>query len=55
MKMIRSAKVPPVFATTIVRHKPAINRNIDDDNWCIKNSNKYARKNLPSLQAKFAS
>ncbi len=31
MKMMRSAKLPPVLATTIVRHSPAMARNIADD------------------------
>ncbi len=31
MKIMRSAKLPPVLATTIVRHTPAMARNIADD------------------------
>jgi hypothetical protein len=31
MKIMRSAKVPPVLATTIDRHTPAMARNIADD------------------------
>jgi len=46
MKMMRSAKLPPVLATTIVRHSPAMARNIADDIWWVINNTRYAPKNL---------
>lgn len=46
MTMMSKAKVPPVLATTCVRHNPAIARNIEDDIKCTRHSSKYCLKNL---------